>query len=339
MKKILSSFVAMMMATVGFAQSSMLATLSHEGEISTFYGARALVEAYNAADNGDVITLSSGSFVATNIEKGITIRGAGMAIDATTQTEPTIITGDFQINIPDEVTARLTLEGIYHNHTITVVPAFKNGTFIKDRFKTINYSSNGTITNLTMINCFVSGNLSLPEYSSVSCVNCVIWEPNGYNDKSNFEFSNCILGKADWTIGVWSSSIKNCILYGWDNNGESYNKINSSNTVYNSVACGANPGSRFNDIPNTTNMVVEDMSTLFKTFTGTYSDSELYELTDEAKTTYLGLDGKEVGIYGGMMPYSSTPTNPQITKCNVASKSTVDGKLSVDITVGSSDPE
>ena len=337
MKKILSSFVVMMMATVGFAQSSMLATLSHEGEISTFYGARALVEAYNAADNGDVITLSSGSFVATNIEKGLTIRGAGMAIDATTQTEPTIITGDFQINIPEEVTTRLTLEGIYHNHTITVVSTFKNGTFIKDRFKTITYS-NVTITNLTMINCFVSGNLELPQNSSVSCVNCVIWEPRGYNETSNFEFSNCILGKRDWSYDVKSSSIKNCILYGWESP-ESWNMIPSSNTVYNSVACGTNPGSRFNDIPNTTNKVVEDMSTLFKTFTGTYSDSELYELTDEAKAAYIGLDGKEVGIYGGMMPYSSTPTNPQITKCNVASKSTADGKLSVDITVGSSDPD
>ena len=119
MKKYLFTVVALCVATVGMAQSSMLATLSHEGEISTYYGARALVEAYNAAANGDVITLSSGSFVCTNIEKGLTIRGAGMAVDSTAQTEPTVITGDFTINIPDSVTSRLTLEGIYHNHTIT----------------------------------------------------------------------------------------------------------------------------------------------------------------------------------------------------------------------------
>ena len=62
-------------------------------------------------------------------------------------------------------------------------------------------------------------------------------------------------------------------------------------------------------------------------------DSETFELTDEAKTKYLGTDGTEVGIYGGNLPFDPTPSNPQITKCNVASKSTADGKLSVDIEV------
>ena len=48
-----------------------------------------------------------------------------------------------------------------------------------------------------------------------------------------------------------------------------------------------------------------------------------------------GTDGTEVGIYGGSLPYDPTPTNPQITKFNVAAKSTADGKLSVDIEVNS----
>ena len=46
-------------------------------------------------------------------------------------------------------------------------------------------------------------------------------------------------------------------------------------------------------------------------------------------------DGGEIGIYGGSLPYSAVPTNPQITKFNVASKTTADGKLSVDIEVKS----
>ena len=325
---------AAMMATVGFAQSSMLATLSHEGEISTYYGARALVEAYNAADNGDVITLSSGSFVATNIEKGITIRGAGMAIDSQAQNEPTLITGAFTINIPDETSTRLTLEGIYHNHSITVYGNFKNGTFIKDRFKEI---SNGgaTISNLSMINCFVAKSLYCPDNSSISCVNCVVVDPYCYNTSSIFEFSNCIIIGGSMGYSIYSSSYKNCILAG---NTRSGNYLASSCTAYNCINVDAVDANMFQEIPNSTNSEAEYAS-VFKTFTGTYSDSELFELTDEAKATYLGLDGKEVGIYGGMMPYSSVPTNPQITKCNVASKSTPDGKLSVDITIGSSDSE
>ena len=62
-------------------------------------------------------------------------------------------------------------------------------------------------------------------------------------------------------------------------------------------------------------------------------DTETFHLTEAAQTAYLGLDGTQVGIYGGSMPFDPIPTNPQITKCKVAQKSTTDGKLSVDIEV------
>ncbi len=58
-----------------------------------------------------------------------------------------------------------------------------------------------------------------------------------------------------------------------------------------------------------------------------------FKLTDEAAAKYLGTDGTQVGMYGGNLIYDENPTIPQITKCNVAAKSTADGKLSVDIEV------
>ena len=76
-----------------------------------------------------------------------------------------------------------------------------------------------------------------------------------------------------------------------------------------------------------------NLSDVFKTWTGTYTDAENFELTDDAKIQYLGDDGREVGIYGGNLPFTPNPTNSKITKFNVASKSTADGKLSVDIKV------
>lgn len=57
------------------------------------------------------------------------------------------------------------------------------------------------------------------------------------------------------------------------------------------------------------------------------------DLTDEAKAKYLGIDGTPVGKFGGMIPYNMTPSYPQITKMNVAAKTTADGKLSVEIGV------
>lgn len=314
-----------MVASMCFAQSSMLATLSHDGNISTFYGASALRDAYNAAANGDIITLSSGSFVSVDISKGLTIRGAGMEINEAAQTEPTVITGDFNINIANDVTERLTIEGIYSNHTITYSGTLLNATFIKDRFKIITYSG-GSLKNATFIHCRIADQIELSSESNASCVNCVVWAPYcSSTTTSNFDFQNCVI---KGNIGsVHSSSFKNCILLA----GYTNDNVTGSCVAYNCVGIGSND--MFKNIPNTSN-TIKDYSNVFKTLTGaTYNDSENFELTDEAKTSILGLDGTQVGIYGSNMPYSSTPTNPQITKCNVAAKSTADGKLSVDITV------
>lgn len=338
MKKLFLSLVAAMMATTAtFAQSSLLATLSHEGTISTYYGASALRDAYTAAVDGDIITLSSGSFSSINIEKALTIRGAGMAVDETAQTQPTVITGDFNISIPDEATSKLTIEGIYHNHTITLTDkTLKNATFLKCRLNKFTYNDYGriTVTNLTMINCKIVDRIDFEQNSSASFVNCVVCNPyinrNSSENPANIEYFNSVVIKGDrYRFNLGYSQFKNCILVALSNLGS--NCLESSNLAYNCVAVGF-ASDMFKNIPNTTD-VVKEYAEVFKTFTGTYTDNELFELTDEAKTTLLGLEGTQVGIYGGSMPFSSTPTNPQITKCNVASKSTADGKLSVDITV------
>ena len=328
MKKLFISLATFLVASVCFAQSSMLATLSHDGEISTYYGATALREAYNAATHGDIITLSSGSFVSVDIAKALTIRGAGMEINETAQTEPTVITGNFTINIPTDVTERLTIEGIYSNHAIYYSGTLRNATFIKDRFKSISSSNSGYLINATFIHCRIADELTLYKNSSASCVNCVIWGPYTWDSStSNFEFQNCVIYRSQFNSYVYSSSFKNCILiFHYD-----YDKIMSNCVAYNCVGIGAT--NSFTNIPNTSNSV-KGYGEVFKTLTDdTYNDSETFELTDEAKTSLLGIDGTQVGIYGGNMPFSSTPTNPQITKCNVAAKSTADGKLSVDITV------
>ena len=103
----------------------------------------------------------------------------------------------------------------------------------------------------------------------------------------------------------------------------------SSNIAFN---CVSNNSNMFSYVPANNNKIAAT-SAVFKSFDGTYSDQQTFELTDTAKETYKGIDGTEIGIYGGNMPFSAVTTNPQITKCNVAAKSTADGKLSVDIEV------
>lgn len=355
MKKFFLSLVAATMAaTASFAQSSMLATLSHNGEISTFYGATALRDAYNAAEHGDIITLSSGSFAAVDINKALTIRGAGMQVDTVAKTYPTVIAGNFTINIPDSIDQRLTMEGIYNNFTITVKGTLKNASFLKDRLGSIiSSASSDRMKNLTFIHCQIAACFLLPSESSASCVNCFVNNANSESaTSSNFEFTNCVINNIGTSyyyrktyfythlLNIKSSTFNNCIIY---SNYYSYAStsdiLDSSCSAFYCVGkINSTSYNIFSNIPNTTNTrLTDNLNTLFKTYTGTYNDNETFELTTEAKTKYKGSDGTEVGIYGGSLPFDPTPTNPQITKCNVASKSTADGKLSVDIEVSAAE--
>ena len=329
MKKILSLMVALIVATLSYAQSGLLATLSHNGEITTYYGASAFREAYDAATDGDVVTLSSGAFNAVNLEKAITIRGAGMGFNVETQAEPTILLGDFDINIPETAESRLTIEGIYHNEHIKIACILKNATFLKDRFNRIEYKDyrSNWCENLTMIHCKIFGAFNPGNDSaSASCMNCYIYEPVSWGGKGTSEFLNCVIDSHSFYDSNMKSTFKNCVLYLTN----SYQTLPRSSVVYNCVGIGAS--NLFDYISNSTNSI-KTFEEVFKTYTGSANDEENFELTDEAKTTLLGLDGTQVGIYGGNMPFSATTTNPQITRCNVAAKSTADGKLSVDITV------
>ena len=309
--RLMMLFVAAVLTNNVFAQGSLLATLNHEGTISTFYGSQAWKNAHDAAANGDVITLSSGTFVAVNITKAITVRGAGMGIDSTAVSEPTVITGDFTINIAEPGSNRLTLEGIYCNHKIYYTNVV-NPLFLKCRLKKISYNyAEDVLKDASFIHCRITENLNLGTNCSASCVNSVIQAPYSSNSStSNFEFINCVIVFTGSPLySVSSSSFKNCIfrsVYTSD-------YVSGSSTAYNCVGLGST--NIFKNVTNATNKIVSDYASLFKTYTGAnldLLDSENFQLTDAAKTQYLGTDGTEIGIYGGSLPFDPTTSNPQI---------------------------
>lgn len=341
MKKLFFSLVALAVAAMSYAQSTLVATLSHDGNISTFYGATALKEAYETAVDGNIITLSSGNFHAVDIYKSLTIRGAGMDPNPATGTLPTIIDGDFSISGDN---CSVTLEGIFHNNA-TVWCDNDNATFIKCRLSYVQKRhSNWRMKNYNFINCRIIGVLRIPYYSHISCTNSIINYPEnhlvdgdtwgGHNNIGSFDFTNCIVCRGDYSGECfYKATMRNCIYM----ENEVKAPLDPSVVLYNTVCVCANKNGidLLANVSNNTNSMVEGFSNIFATFsrfTGELPD-EAFELTDEAKTTYLGLDGKQVGIYGGSLPFDPTVSGPQITRCNVASKSTADGKLSVDIEV------
>lgn len=348
MKKLILTFIATMIAIVSFAQTSLLATLSHEGSISIFYGTTALKQALEKADNGDAITLSAGQFLAADITKAITLRGAGMNVrnDSIMTHESTVLEGTFSVNISEETEKRLSMEGLYITQAMENKGTLRNAMFLKTRFNSVLAGEDSKIINSSFIHCRLANGINIPDNSNVRMTNCIIWNPSNISTTdSNYEFDNCVIcfNKTPYSESVLNSYYKNCfIMQSYHGTVDSGRKIDyvipSSNVAFNSVAYAPTSGTYSNIIyymnaKNTTNKQLSGYSTVLKSGSTKYVDSEMYELTDEAKTKYLGLDGTQIGIYGGNLPYEEDPTAPQITKCNVAAKSTADGKLSVDIEV------
>lgn len=335
----------MFLSCLGYAQGALVATLNHNDTVSIYYGASALKDAHSAATDGDVITLSSGTFLATDITKAITLRGAGMEVDTLSGTGTTMLTGDFVIGKSDgTILNGLKIEGIYHNSSLLYY-RIKNALFAKCRFKYISGRMGNSsqemsyIRNSTLIHCRIAKRIELINSSSASFYNCIISSPKCHDSY----FINCLIrfSNDNYNVGeatyVYTSLFENCIVY----TTISTDDFNDDCMTYNCV--GLNSSDLFKNIPNSTNKY-STPAVVFKTYTGQdlgNLDSETFELTDSAKVTFLGTDGTQVGIYGGAFPFTSTTSVPQIKKFNVAPKSTADGKLQVEIevTAAAEEPE
>ena len=323
-------------STLSMAQSTLIATLSHSGQVKAFYGASALNSAHAAAVDGDVITLSSGTFTSCNITKAITLRGAGMVSNPATQTFPTYISGDFNISTYN-TSKRILMEGLNCEGEIGYVSSIEQPVFQKCIFnKLVSKSSAGNLVNATFINCHIRVALALVDTGSATLINCYLSDPGypGYGvENTRLDVQNCVIRICNTNInGARKSSFSNCVIvYGREN--ALPGKFNASNTVLNCVYTGTSDNI-FENITNGNNKVIPDVNNVMKEFTGyNYAYDRSFALTETAAKTYLGTDGTQVGMYGGMLPFDPIPNSLQITKCNVAGKSTVDGKLSVDIEV------
>lgn len=330
MKKVLLAVVGILFAATSFAQNALVASLSHEGTVTYYYGANALKQAVNAAQSGDIINLSGGTFNAIDISKGITIRGAG--IDSAI---PTDINGNITINIPDEDDLPLMAEGIrflgymYMQRKASAPYCY----FVRCKFKEFRtYPDAATITNLAFLNCKFTDYFQIYGTSSAYLQNSYINGMATYGS-SSVTATNCII-KADANtyhgyLLIANSILTNCIFYycgyGLQSTNQAFNCINVMETIYGTDIF--NGLSQRTGCPTDTKLFTD----VFKTFTGTYSDTETFELKDAAKTTYLGTDERQIGMYGGSQPYSSVPSYPLITTMTVGEQTDADGQLSVTI--------
>ena len=318
---------------------SVVATLTHGTTVTTYTGGNALKMAHNAAVEGDAIVLSPGTFNAVDITKAITLRGAG-ATDLSlpdqqiTSAGTTYITGNMNVNITS-TTGTLIIENCRFSGRVEFKKAPVTKVY-KSYFSTIYVYSDVASADFT--HCLLSewhasgseqlcknvnmlNSYAFCEYFNpyIKATNCVLYASYYKAWNHNDTYVN------DATGGI----LENCILlcyssvYGFEN-------LSPYSQARNCVAVkmgSAGFGDFFQYSNNGSNKVINDAAVLLST------TSWPFTLTESGAATYLGGDGTQVGIHGGALPFDPIPDNLLVTTCNIAPKTTADGKLSVEIKV------
>ena len=181
-----------MLCMINAAAQRQVAVLSHEGEVKAFYGEKAYQQAMEEANHGDVITLSSGIFDAAEINKAVTIRGAGMENDPVTGRGATIVHGDYSFGINNGIKT-IYIEGIcfdgYMGERTKETDTLDYVSFSKCKF-TCGISficARGTIRKCVLNEC-KSINGCYIDNGSVDAYNSFIGCPN-----ENANYHNCII--------------------------------------------------------------------------------------------------------------------------------------------------
>lgn len=252
--------------------------------------------------------------------------------------EKTVLTGDLSIR---QNADNLWLEGIeitgkvlfYTNHKVDFV------TIRRCKFSLLEYSGNRTTAceeNVIRENV-ISGGVNLGNANLCVLSNNIIGGTISYANNSGIS-NNVLLNNPNSASSisstfyyVSSSSISNNIIfrnYGGTGNVHYSCDLNTfSNNIFTLV-----PDAGTNTF--TDNYSSIDITTVFVNQSGNVFDyTHDYHLANPA--TYLGTDGTQVGIYGGMFPYKdgAVPHNPHIQFKNIAPTTDVNGELQIQIQV------
>lgn len=325
---------AMIMAFVCVkAQDIQLVTVQHGSEMQAFYGPDGFKNAMAAAQKGDVISLSGGNFNSATIDKAVTIQGAGYVQDVKNNRYKTLFIGDVNINLP-EGESGLYIEGIctYNNFNIQ---GNVSSMSIARCLMTNNVEVKSESNNLTFLHCRINC-LKLTGVSHSALVrNCAIEE--FYGSGSNAEdgvAENCVIFRCENSVisFVFRNSILSYYYKGYNytnmavstsvHNSYYYNLINTRGGFVNDALQEGN----FGDNSGTSKTSSDFLNKYFGDSNANYQSA--LTLTEEGKKI-KGMDGTEVGIHGGSMPFTDVPSTPQITQKTVAPQSDANGKLAV----------
>lgn len=337
MKRLTLALLLIAISTSVCINAQIIALHSSSG-VQIIKGNTALATAYEAAQNGDTLYLSGGSYTPpANFDKQLTVFGAGHYVDSTLATGKTFISGNFTLS---ENADLFYLEGleINGNFAISTNHAVDNVIIkrckINGTFNALGNLSNPT-SNLSLIGNVLMNRLNLENIQNSILSNNII--------SNTFQGSNGNLISNNIVLGfIWGSSM-DYLFYGNNNTlnnnifiWEGYNaNVNGSGNVFNNnlyVEPAPEFGTSATSIGNYTGILQNE---IFVNQTGAvFNYAHDYHL--KTPLAYIGTDGSQVGIYGGTFPYKegAVPLNPHIQIKNIAPVTNANGQLEIQIQIG-----
>lgn len=189
MKKILFLLFVLMTMSLTALADGLTATLQHGDKMTPYYGEDAFKDAYSAAKDSDVITLSKGTFntVTSIITKKVKIVGTyGLSANSTGRT----ILASLSVAAND-----VTVDGIYFSGDVTIGAA-ENFRLLHSWVEgTLKYSSTTSYhTNTIVDQCVIKKESAIKQGKNYTLKNSTIGEFSERNTSSNMAYiTNCVV--------------------------------------------------------------------------------------------------------------------------------------------------
>jgi hypothetical protein len=321
------------------SKAQQVVALHQSGDTRFFSGTDAFRLAYDAANSGDTIYLSGGSFTAPDtIAKTITVFGAGHFPEFTGPTGQTLLSGHV---ILAEGAENTYLEGLHlterlifaRDHRVDDVVVRRcriDGQVLLEKSGTgTNYSNNTLLTECTLT--YGSGH-SFHNSRNLTLTNSIVFGASmgvlSYATITNSLFFYPASSVGMFYIGDYTV-VKNCVI--------ANNKLFSSTNNFsflNNVLFNVETAPNFYNNTGSNNHYGVTRENFF-----VEQEDKIFDYTHDyhlqSPESFLGTDGTQVGIYGGMHPWKegSVPMIPHIISKSISHSVDAEGNLKVEINV------
>ena len=297
MKKTIYAIAMMLMTGISaFSQAEDTKVILQSGANTTIYDGTQISTAIGAANKGDILYLSEGTYDSFTIDKEILVRGVG---------ENTWIDGDVTISIPNNATlTQAVLEGVNVSGSIKINQPATD--LIIRNTKVADVTVTGALTNGLIDRCWITGTFTMNNNTDYTTVknSKVYMISAGSLTYNKCTFLNCNI--ADRMNVNTAAVFTNCIIGSYYNLGEMSGLGTMESSVFTNTLFNTTNGGSIGSSSSQTNCYFIDNSN------GVCDQNTLesnYDLSD-----YRGTDGTEVGIYGGTTPFTLDPQVAKVTE-------------------------